>query len=61
VDPARLPAPVRDRLVLVGYWTCSRDLRDRLGRWDRMDDPDRAATLNDLDLLAEALARLRPG
>ena len=57
MDPSRLPVPVLGKLALVGYWTCGRDLRDRLDHWDGMDERDKAATENDLDVMAAALAR----
>jgi len=57
LDLSRLPVPVRDRLVLVGYWSCPPDLRERLSRWDRLDDRDRRVTENDLRLLASVLER----
>jgi hypothetical protein len=42
---------------MAGYWSCPRDLRDRLDRWDRLDERERAVTENDVGLMAAALAR----
>lgn len=57
MDAARLPAPVLGKLALVGYWACPPDLRDRVVHWDGMDERDRDAAVNDLELIAAALAR----
>ena len=43
--------------MLVGWWTCPPDLRDRLSRWDRLDEREARAAENDLRLMASALAR----
>ena len=57
MDPSRLPVPVLGKLALVGYWSCPPALRDRVDRWDRLDERDRAAAEHDLDVMAAALAR----
>jgi hypothetical protein len=57
VDPARLPEHVRDRLAVIGYWTCPADLRARINGWDDLDERAAADAENDLRLLGSALAR----
>jgi hypothetical protein len=57
VDPARLPEHVRDRLAVIGFWTCPPDLRDKLAGWDGLDERAAADAENDLRLLGSALAR----
>lgn len=57
MNTAALPEHVRDRLAVVGYWVCCRDLRDKLGHWDDLDEADAAAAENDLELMGSALAR----
>ena len=56
-DAARVPEAVRDRLAVIGYWACSRDLRDRVDSWDNLDDSDQAVAGNDLELIGSALER----
>ena len=56
-DLAAVPLPVLGKLALVGYWSCPPGLRDRVDRWERLDERDQAATERDLDLMAAALAR----
>ena len=56
-DHATLPAHVRDELAIVGYWVCTPDLRDRLTRWDDLDEPDARVAENDLRLMGAVLAR----
>jgi hypothetical protein len=55
-DPARVPAPVRDRLAVIGFWVCPPDLRDKVTHWDGLDDGDAMAAGNDLRLLGMAAA-----
>lgn len=55
-DPARVPAPVRDRLAALGFLLCPPDLRDKLTGWDGLDDGDVAVAVNDLRLLGSAAA-----
>jgi len=57
LDPSRLPVPVRDRLALVGYWTCPPGLRDKMDGWDGLDERDVAVAENDLNLMVSVLAR----
>jgi hypothetical protein len=53
-DPARTPAPVLNRLAMIGYWMCPPDLRDKVTRWDDLDEGDAAVAVNDLRLLGSA-------
>lgn len=57
IDLSRLPETVRDGLAVAGFWACPRDLRDDLACWDDLDERDRAAAVNSVELLAAALAR----
>ena len=41
----------------MGYWVCSRDLRDRVDGWDDLDKGGAATAENDLELLGTVLAR----
>lgn len=56
-DAASMPANVRDRLAVIGYWVCCRDLRDRVNGWDDLDEGDAAAAERDLELMGSVLAR----
>jgi hypothetical protein len=56
-DPARVPAPVRDRLAVIGFWLLPADLRDKVSCWDHLDEGDVAVADNDLRLLGAAAAR----
>lgn len=56
-DPSRVPASVRDKLAVIGFWVCPPDLRDKVTRWDGMDEADAAVADNDLRLLGSATAR----
>jgi hypothetical protein len=44
-------------MAVIGYWTCCRDLRDRVDSWDGLDQQDAAVTENDLELMGSVLAR----
>jgi hypothetical protein len=48
---------VRDRLAVIGFWTCPPDLRDKVTRWDELDERDTESAGNDLALMGAALAR----
>jgi hypothetical protein len=52
-----VPEAVRDRLAVIGYWHCSRDLRDKLDDWDGLDERNAVVAENDLGLMGAALAR----
>jgi hypothetical protein len=55
-DPSRVPAPVRDHLAVIGFSVCPPSLRDKMTRWDDLDETDRAMAGNDLRLLESAAA-----
>jgi hypothetical protein len=57
VDPGCLPEHVRDRLAVIGFWTCPPDLRDKVAGWDGLDERAREAAGKDLRLLGSVLAR----
>jgi len=44
-------------MALIGYWVIPPDLRDRVARWDDLDDSDAAVAENDLELMGSVLAR----
>jgi hypothetical protein len=52
-----VPASVRDKLAVIGYWHFDRDLRDKLEGWDELDERDAVAAENDLGLMGTVLAR----
>lgn len=56
-DPARLPAPVQHRLMLAGYWWSPPELRQKLDRWQELDEADAAAAEGQLDLIVAVQAR----
>lgn len=56
-DPARLPARVKDRLMLAGYWHCPADLREKVDRWAELDEDDAAVADRQLDLVATVMIR----
>ena len=39
---------------MIGFWLCPPDLRDKLTRWDGLDEADAAVADNDLRLLRAA-------
>jgi hypothetical protein len=52
-----VPESVRDRLAVMGYWYCCRDLRDKLDGWDELDEVTASVTEKDLGVLGSALVR----
>jgi len=56
-DPARLPARVQARLMLGGYWLCPDELRQKVDRWQELDELGAAMAENQLDVMVTVMGR----